>query len=303
MRIDKIKRQAIWSYLCNHGPSIGVPALIKQFPKVARRELNYVKQLFIEKYRKDNTFVVESLRWRQARTVWAMDFSDPEGAAIEGQFKKILFVRDLASGYILASRPVRAESWWITICVLRELFAKHGAPLVLKNDGGSSFVQDNVVEFLHQHRVLQLVSPPYYPKYNGNCEAGIGSLKTRAFYQAVRNDRPEMWSCDDIECARRDANLLGRPRGSNDKTPFFAFRNAKPVNSILRTNLWKTYIEEMENEYKRRDKDVSACLDKVEVKSICRDSLSRSLVACGLLNIRRRVISPAKKVVFGNLIT
>jgi hypothetical protein len=35
-----------------------------------------------------------------------------------------------------------------------------------------------------------LLSPPGTPEYNGACEAGIGSLTTRANHESFRNDCP-----------------------------------------------------------------------------------------------------------------
>jgi hypothetical protein len=66
---------------------------------------------------------------------------------------------------------------------------------------------------------LQLLSPPGTPEYNGTCEAGIGSLKTRTHHEAARNDRPGEWTCDDVEGARMMDNETGRPWGVNGLTP------------------------------------------------------------------------------------
>ena len=64
-----------------------------------------------------------------------------------------------------------------------------------------------------------LLSPPGTPEYNGACEAGIGSLMTRANHESFRNDRPGEWTCDDIEGARLMANQTARPQGHMGPTP------------------------------------------------------------------------------------
>jgi hypothetical protein len=60
--------------------------------------------------------------------------------------------------------------------------------------------------------------PPEFPRYNGAIEAGIGSLKTRVFFEAGRHDRPCDWTCDDAEAGQRQANDLARPNGHLEPT-------------------------------------------------------------------------------------
>ena len=45
-----------------------------------------------------------------------------------------------------------------------ELFARHGAPLVLKSDNGSPFTGGDVRAVLADHGVIGLYSPPYWPR-------------------------------------------------------------------------------------------------------------------------------------------
>lgn len=47
--------------------------------------------------------------------------------------------------------------------------------------------------------VTLLLSPPFFPSYNGAIEAGIGSLKTRAHLEAARHGHSCEWNCDDLE--------------------------------------------------------------------------------------------------------
>ncbi len=82
----------------------------------------------------------------------------------------------LESGRRLASRFrfdlfVAAELPARTIAgQLEQLFAQHGAPLVLKRDNGSNLAGGEVDELLDAHGVIALNSPPHYPAYNGAIE-------------------------------------------------------------------------------------------------------------------------------------
>ena len=130
-----------------------------------------------------------SLRWAEPGTVWATDFTEPP-AAIEGQYTKILLVRDLASGMTLLSQPCEGEDGLTVAAALKSLFLQYGPPLVLKHDNGSPFCCEEVSALLARERVIGLPSPPRYPQYNGACEAGGGSIKTRAHHLSARAGRP-----------------------------------------------------------------------------------------------------------------
>ena len=62
---------------------------------------------------------------------------------------------------------------------LSELFARHGAPLVLKRDNGSNLTDSEVDELLAAHGVIALNSPPHYPAYNGAIEYAQRELKAK----------------------------------------------------------------------------------------------------------------------------
>ena len=61
---------------------------------------------------------------------------------------------------------------------LEKLFQKHGPPLFLKRDNGSSLNHAAVDRVLADYGVIPLNSPAYYPKYNGSIEKGIRDMKT-----------------------------------------------------------------------------------------------------------------------------
>src|SRR5437868_1132119 len=70
-----------------------------------------------------------------------------------------------------------------------------------------------ILNVARRPEVTPLISPPYYPRYNGAIEAGIGSLKTRTQAHASCHGHPAYRTCDDVAAAQDDANHNARPRG------------------------------------------------------------------------------------------
>jgi transposase InsO family protein len=116
---------------------------------------------------------------------------DGTGFTERRQKKELLVVQDEYSRYKvnfrLADGPARAED---VALYLEEAFSKHGAPLVLKHDGGKVFHADIVRKIMAKWGVTDLTSPPYWPGYNGKCERAMRDIKSyeRAMRKAgVRN--------------------------------------------------------------------------------------------------------------------
>ena len=82
---------------------------------------------------------------------------------------------------MLMAIPCKSEDAETTIACLATLFKWYGPPLIVKSD--------KMKDYLEKQNVLQLFSPRGTPSYNGSVEAGVGSLKTRAVFEAVRNAR------------------------------------------------------------------------------------------------------------------
>ncbi len=119
------------------------------------------------------------------------------------------------SGMQLAWLPVANQAEEAAIAVLKELFAKHGPPLVLKSDNGLAFISDHFQSLLHHFSVAWLPSPPRKPGYNGGCEAGNGSLRKRTAHFARRTGR---WTSGCLQAATAQANELLRPHGHRGPT-------------------------------------------------------------------------------------
>ena len=104
---------------------------------------------------------------------------DGTGFTERRQKKELLVVQDEYSRYKvnfrLADGPAQAEDVAI---YLEEAFSKHGAPLVLKHDGGKVFHADIVRKIMAKWGVTDLTSPPYWPGYNGKCERAMRDIKS-----------------------------------------------------------------------------------------------------------------------------
>ena len=158
------------------GACTSVAKMREYFPEVPAEHLEELRQEFKCCLKGSYKWVAKATNWKSAGTVWAMDFTKPP-EDIDGRFCKILVVRDLASGKMLAAMAVEKENSMSVIDLLIVLFQKHGAPLVIKSDNGSPFISYETCEFLRERGVLQLFSPPVMPTYNAAVESGIGSLK------------------------------------------------------------------------------------------------------------------------------
>lgn len=219
-----------------------------------------------------------------------MDYLSPPGP-VDGEYRKILSVRDLATGYHLLSLPVPEESGRATADALESLFREHGAPLVLKSDNGSPLTAAEVQGVLSRWGVTHLRSPARTPSYNGSCEAGVGALKTRAHHAAARLDRPGEWTCDDVEAARAQANELGRPRGALGPTPDEAWARRGTLEDEERGRFLSEVTRQQLEVLRERGYYTPTALSEAEVVSVARVAISRALVALGILELRRRQIS------------
>jgi hypothetical protein len=115
------------------------------------------------------------------------------------------------------------------IGALKELFLKHGPPLVLKSDNGSGFIAAETIDLLAQQEVIPLFSPPRRPQYNGGCERGGGILKGYTHAVAVRAGRAGVCLPADLEQARQSANTLSRPWGHTGPSPDDVWRARSPI--------------------------------------------------------------------------
>jgi hypothetical protein len=121
-----------------------------------------------------------------------------------------LAVRDLSSRNTVEYLALRRGTGPGVLAVLKRLFLRFGAPLVLKSDNGSCFVAAGVRGLLARFGVVHLRSPRAWPQYNGACEAGIGLLRALSDAAAASRGDPDSWTMEDLEEARARANDLVR---------------------------------------------------------------------------------------------
>jgi transposase InsO family protein len=147
----------------------GTTALWTQYQKqLSRRQFH----ILVKEERDQRLHAMPRILWHKPGLVWAID-------ATQYQSHKIIPLHDLASRYRFTPLVSSTEDGQQIAAFLDKNFCKHGAPLFLKRDNGSSFNNQHVDAVLEEHIVLPLNSPPYWPRYNGAMEKSIGDLKRR----------------------------------------------------------------------------------------------------------------------------
>lgn len=189
-----------------------------------------------------------------------------------------------ACGQQLLWLPIEEATAEAANAALTMLFTIHGPPLVLKCDNGTPFLATSTCDLLRTWKVLALFSPPGLPSYNGSCEAGIGSMKTRTHHHATRHGRQGQWTSDDVEAARLEANTTARPWGPRGPTPEDAW-NQRPRVTTTEQEAFQKTVEEVNG---RAPETASA--DHYRQAAIDREAISRALVAHGFLFFRGRRI-------------
>jgi len=274
------QQELLASLLFLMGPRTGVEVLQPWFPRVPRAAI----QAYVARYRArlDKGAHVRSpeLEWRNCGAVWAMDYTKPP-APVDALYPQVLAVRDLGSHTALAALPVGSATAAATVALLESLFVEYGPPLVIKCDNGSNLKCDEVRRLLHAHGVVLLPSPPETPRYNGACEAGIGSLKTRAHHLAASHGRPGEWTCDDVEGARLMANETSRPYGALGPTPDEQWRYRQRHPADFRVAFRKTVDYHTEGVYRQK-----GWLPGLPLKQADRDEMDRIAITTALLDMR-----------------
>jgi transposase InsO family protein len=269
------------------GPGVGVPTLQALCPGMARREVADLLYRYRRACRRRSGLLTRSLFWTRPGSVWAIDFAEPP-QPVEGRYGYLLAVRDLASGAQLLWLPVEEESARIASDALVALCHAQGAPLVLKSDNGSAFIAAEFGAVLAGWGIEQLFSPPRTPRYNGSCEAGVGSMKTRSHHQAAGAGRPGQWTCDDAEAARQEANETARPQGVNGPTPEESWRERPSITPETRAAFAATLQDERRQARQEQGYAPDEPLDRTAQAAVDRVALQRALVAHDLLRITAR---------------
>jgi transposase-like protein len=225
---------------------IGLPSLKVLFPELPRTTLEAYRTQYIHAH--DGS--TELLTWTTPGIIWAADYTDV-ACPVDGLYRHILCVRDLASSFQLLCWPVEHADTDHSILALQYLFAAFGPPLVLKTDNGGHLIAQTILGVLEAHGVAHLPSPPLTPWYNGAIEASNGAIKTRMLHLAAPLGRAGFFTCDDVEAARLAANRDGRPQGPNGPSPDQLWQSRPPITADLRQRfldrLAQAKIEEARN--------------------------------------------------------
>jgi transposase InsO family protein len=282
-RSSRAARNEVIDFLDEFGPQIGMPTLHACFPAMTRAELDDLLRRYRRVWRQRHRQPLRVLEWPIPGRVWAIDFAEPP-APIDGCFGHLLAVRDLATGMPLLWRPVEAATAAAATDGLAGLFAEHGPPLVLKSDNGSHFTGGAVPDLLAAHRVEHLLSPPYWPRYNGAIEAGIHALKDRTAARAARAGHPGFWTWDDIAAAVEEAAVLSRPRGTAGASPAAAWQARPPIAADERDAFAAAVAAQI-----ACGRPDGAVWSQPEM---ARAAIRHALEECGYLKYRRRQILP-----------
>jgi len=292
------------------GPGIGMPTLRNLYPELTRNAIEDLLTRYRRLHTGKNKICLHLLRWHKAGSVWAMDFSQPH-FPVDNEYRYVFHVRDLASGCMLLAQPVPNRELHHVVDALRVLFARYGAPLVLKSDNEFdtdavfNFVEDpnrgaraDLAALLKANQVNHLLSPRYHPQYNGAIEAGIGGFKARAHLEAARHGRPLEWNCDDVEAARLQANEESRPWGFDQDSPDAAWADRTPLCPLDRLAFIDAVNRfEQECHHERRKSLLEGMpLDPQALRACRREAICQALVELGFLFIRRkRFTQPLKR--------
>ena len=270
------------------GPRTGVPTLQRLHPHMSRGELGELKRRFVRWYKRKYRRTLHVLDWTRPGAVWAMDFCDPP-KPLDGEFEHLLLVKDLGSEALLEVLPTCDMKALTVIDLLAFLFDFYGAPLVIKSDNGSGFISEDVRAFLKEQGVKLLLSPPHIPSYNGAAEAGVGTVKTHAFWHATLSGRPCQWTLDDVYAAKSRANATVLAHGH---TPLEVFDTRQPVTQEERETLDAVYRSYEKEGRQRLDFEEEDELTLKQQAQVDRYALRKALTEIGYLTFRRRSVTP-----------
>jgi hypothetical protein len=273
------------------GPRTSVATVRAAYPTLARGEVQNLLTRYQRIWRMDHRRLIRVLHWHRTGAVWSMDHTEPDNR-VDGLYRFVLNIRDLASGMQLAWLPLEDTSAALADYVLESLFHQHGPPLVLKSDNGSAFIAEKTHDLLEHWEVVPLFSPPLTPSYNGGVEAGNGAMKVRSDHEAARHGRPGYWSCDDLEAAKCFANRIYRPWGEYGPTRQEVWDRRLPISAAERAAFGRTLDGHRRAVRLEQMIPLQDTLGRAAQAKVDRVAIRRALVEHGILTFTRRSITP-----------
>ena len=199
---------------------------------------------------------------------------DGTGFRERGRKKELLVVQDEHARFKLGHRLTNGPATEDAVhAYLTQAFAEHGAPLVLKHDGGSIFHGARIRELLATHRVTELTGPARYPPYNGKQERAMRDIKS--YERAMRRHGVRGLLHKRLETTIEDLNEV-RPR------PVLGGWTAREAYERDRTELpdHGTFIEEVN----RREETLrTGARSRNELESARRTAVEHTLLRYGLM--------------------
>jgi transposase InsO family protein len=211
----------------------------------------------------------DRVTWRVPGAVWAIDGTwldrptQPLG-------RRALVVIDLHSKKTLCLRSVAGERAEEVEKLLKELFARHGVPLVLKLDNGPGFIARRLQAFCRGRGVTLLYSPVRRPRWNGSCEVSVRWAKHRVEAAWHRRGAVGDYVTADLEAA---ANFVG---------PMPA------VDQALRERFLDTKAEQLAIAAAERGLVIGRVSQDHLRRSLGRVAVRRALELCHILSIEGR---------------
>ena len=211
----------------------GTGAVYQQYrQQISRRDFQALVDAVRRELQAEKEAQMRHIEWRVPGTVWSLDDTKKHWLG-EHRFGHLHLGIDLASRYHVCALgdDVLADGLKVALN-LEALFETHGAPLFLKIDGGSNLNHTLVREVLAERCVIPLVSPPYYPPYNGSVERG---------HQEILNQLVSHIGQDTVDgrTLRLAADLAGhvvnhrRRRSLSGHTACWAFALGRPLVSLF----------------------------------------------------------------------
>ena len=288
--LEREIRQGLIATLVALGPLAGVNAVRALYGGIPYRMISCMKQRLARVLRRRRGRHERRLTWFEPGAVWAMDFTQPK-AKLPGKNKFLLMVRDLASGARLACVPCKGERAKAVVATLRSLFSIHGAPLVIKCDNGPGFRAHVTQTLFDEHDVHMLASPAYRPQYNGSMERSLGWAKARLEHMAERQGHPGIWTDENLEQARAQANATLRPWGANGPSPDEAFADRRPITPAKREAFKLITDERIQELLKTQQDELGRIITDMPYEVMERRSIAYALCKLGYLKIRRGRLS------------
>ena len=254
-------------------PLQGVDHLRARYPALPRNALAELVARW--KYARRRRRVRRRLTWPHAGTVWAMDASLlPK--PLDGLYPYLITVRDMASRKIIAALPAVRESASQTARLLGDLFRQHGAPLLIKRDGGTPFTADTVDKVLSEHRVTPLTSPPYYPPYNGGVERVQGLVKsTLETYATIPGGR---WDRAALARALYHLDHRRRPSSYGGPSPARLWTDRAPVHEFERDRFDQVLAEHRRTLHAAENSDTKDELTQDRRRRLERTAIQNTLI-------------------------